>query len=76
MRLKRKEADLKQIVSQAQGAQTRLKYAKAELENLRKKDIIKCQAVGHENIILGVLLQSFEYQSLLFLQFFDFVLCC
>lgn len=53
MRLKRKEADLKQIVAQAQGAQTRLKYAKAELENLQKKNIIKCQTVGHEKSIIN-----------------------
>uniref|UniRef100_A0A3Q3T0Y9 Structural maintenance of chromosomes protein n=1 Tax=Mastacembelus armatus TaxID=205130 RepID=A0A3Q3T0Y9_9TELE len=44
MRLKRKEADLKQITVQAQGVQTRLKYSKTELENLRKKTILKCQA--------------------------------
>uniref|UniRef100_A0A3Q0SHJ8 Structural maintenance of chromosomes 1B n=1 Tax=Amphilophus citrinellus TaxID=61819 RepID=A0A3Q0SHJ8_AMPCI len=44
MRLKRKELDLKQIVAQAQGAQTRLKYSKRELENLWKKNIPKCQA--------------------------------
>uniref|UniRef100_A0A3Q4MUB8 Structural maintenance of chromosomes protein 1B-like n=1 Tax=Neolamprologus brichardi TaxID=32507 RepID=A0A3Q4MUB8_NEOBR len=44
MRLKRKELDLKQIVAQAQGAQTRLKYSKNDLENLRKKNIPKCQA--------------------------------
>ncbi|XP_008293032.1 structural maintenance of chromosomes protein 1B [Stegastes partitus] len=44
MRLKRKESDLKQIIAEAQGAQTRLKYSKAELENLRKKSIVKCQA--------------------------------
>ncbi|XP_060892004.1 structural maintenance of chromosomes protein 1B [Labrus mixtus] len=44
MRLKRKESDLKQITAQAQGVQTRLKYSKAELENLRKKNILKCQA--------------------------------
>uniref|UniRef100_A0A671TT93 Structural maintenance of chromosomes 1B n=1 Tax=Sparus aurata TaxID=8175 RepID=A0A671TT93_SPAAU len=43
MRLKRKESDLKQIIAQAQGAKTRLKYSKAELENLRKKNILKCQ---------------------------------
>uniref|UniRef100_A0A671TX45 Structural maintenance of chromosomes 1B n=1 Tax=Sparus aurata TaxID=8175 RepID=A0A671TX45_SPAAU len=45
MRLKRKESDLKQIIAQAQGAKTRLKYSKAELENLRKKNILKCQAI-------------------------------
>uniref|UniRef100_A0A3Q1EZ96 Structural maintenance of chromosomes protein n=1 Tax=Acanthochromis polyacanthus TaxID=80966 RepID=A0A3Q1EZ96_9TELE len=46
MRLKRKEADLKQIIVEAQGAQTRLKYSKAELENLRKKVIVKCQEIS------------------------------
>ena len=49
MRLKRKESDLKQIIAQAHGAKTRLKYSKAELENLRKKNILKCQAVGSQN---------------------------
>nr|XP_046251454.1 structural maintenance of chromosomes protein 1B [Scatophagus argus] len=44
MRLKRKESDLKQIVAQAEGARIRLKYSKAELENFRKKSILKCQA--------------------------------
>ncbi|XP_069018396.1 structural maintenance of chromosomes protein 1B [Embiotoca jacksoni] len=44
MRLKRKEADLKQIIAQAQGVQTRLKYSKVELENLQKRNIPKCQA--------------------------------
>ncbi|KAM7415108.1 hypothetical protein PAMA_019774 [Pampus argenteus] len=44
MRLKRKESDLKQIIAQAHGAQTRLKYSKTELDNLRKKNILKCQA--------------------------------
>lgn len=46
MRLKRKEADLNQIIAQAQGAETRLKYSKTELENLQKRNILKCQAVG------------------------------
>uniref|UniRef100_A0A7N8XW47 Structural maintenance of chromosomes protein n=1 Tax=Mastacembelus armatus TaxID=205130 RepID=A0A7N8XW47_9TELE len=46
MRLKRKEADLKQITVQAQGVQTRLKYSKTELENLRKKTILKCQEIS------------------------------
>lgn len=45
MKLKRKELDLKLIVAQAHGAQTRLKYSKTELENLRRKNILKCQAV-------------------------------
>ncbi|XP_058500406.1 structural maintenance of chromosomes protein 1B [Solea solea] len=44
MKLKRKDSDLKQVVAQAQGAQIRLKYSKNELENLRKKNIPKCQA--------------------------------
>uniref|UniRef100_A0A3P8QSD5 Structural maintenance of chromosomes protein n=1 Tax=Astatotilapia calliptera TaxID=8154 RepID=A0A3P8QSD5_ASTCA len=46
MRLKRKELDLKQIVAQAQGAQTRLKYSKNDLENLQKKNIPKCQDIS------------------------------
>lgn len=46
MRLKRKESDLKQIIAQAQGAKTRLKYAKLDLDNIRKKDLIQCQWVG------------------------------
>uniref|UniRef100_A0A3P8SNC3 Structural maintenance of chromosomes protein n=1 Tax=Amphiprion percula TaxID=161767 RepID=A0A3P8SNC3_AMPPE len=46
MRLKRKESDLRQIIVEAQGAQTRLKYSKAELENLRKKVIVKCQEIS------------------------------
>lgn len=46
MRLKRKESDLKQIIAQAQGAKTRLKYAKLDLDNIRKKDLIQCQGVG------------------------------
>ncbi|KAM3842538.1 structural maintenance of chromosomes protein 1B-like [Diretmus argenteus] len=44
MKLKRKESELKQIQIQAQGAQTRLKYSTAELDNLRKKNIHNCQA--------------------------------
>ncbi|XP_029010359.1 structural maintenance of chromosomes protein 1B isoform X2 [Betta splendens] len=44
MRLKRRETDLNQIIAQAQGAQIRLKYSKAELENIKKKNIPKCQA--------------------------------
>ncbi|KAM4573899.1 structural maintenance of chromosomes protein 1B [Odontesthes bonariensis] len=44
MRLKRKESDLKQTVAEAQGAQTRLKYSKTDLENLQKKTIPRCQA--------------------------------
>ncbi|XP_068579160.1 structural maintenance of chromosomes protein 1B isoform X2 [Cebidichthys violaceus] len=44
MKLKRKDSDLKQTAAQAQGTQTRLKYSKAELENMQKKNIPKCQA--------------------------------
>ncbi|KAL7402384.1 hypothetical protein ABVT39_014150 [Epinephelus coioides] len=44
LKLKRKDSELKQIIAQAQGAQTRLKYSKTELENFRKKIILKCQA--------------------------------
>uniref|UniRef100_A0A8C7YJY8 Structural maintenance of chromosomes 1B n=1 Tax=Oryzias sinensis TaxID=183150 RepID=A0A8C7YJY8_9TELE len=44
MRKKRKESELKQISAQAQGARTRFKYSKADLEHLEKKAIPKCQA--------------------------------
>ncbi|XP_034443413.1 structural maintenance of chromosomes protein 1B isoform X1 [Hippoglossus hippoglossus] len=44
MRLKRKESDLNQIIAQAHGAQTRLKYSKNELANIRKRNILHCQA--------------------------------
>ncbi|XP_017285706.1 structural maintenance of chromosomes protein 1B [Kryptolebias marmoratus] len=44
MKLKRKESDLKRIIAQSQGAQTRLKYSKTDLENLQKKIIPRCQA--------------------------------
>uniref|UniRef100_A0A673CCJ0 Structural maintenance of chromosomes 1B n=1 Tax=Sphaeramia orbicularis TaxID=375764 RepID=A0A673CCJ0_9TELE len=44
MKLRRKESDLKQVIAQAQGAQTRLKYSNAELDNIRKNKILRCQA--------------------------------
>lgn len=46
MKLRRKESELKQVITQAQGANTRLKYSRVELENLRKKSIVRCQTVG------------------------------
>lgn len=46
MKLRRKESELKQVITQAQGATARLKYSGAELENLRKKNIVRCQSVG------------------------------
>ncbi|XP_029697016.1 structural maintenance of chromosomes 1B isoform X2 [Takifugu rubripes] len=44
LRLRRKESDLKQIVAQAQGAKTRLKYAKADLDNITKKNLVHYRA--------------------------------
>uniref|UniRef100_A0A8C1SPS3 Structural maintenance of chromosomes 1B n=1 Tax=Cyprinus carpio TaxID=7962 RepID=A0A8C1SPS3_CYPCA len=44
MKLKRKEVDLKQIMAQSQGNQTRLKYSNSELDSIRKKSIPACQA--------------------------------
>lgn len=69
MRLKRKESDLKQIIAQAQGAKTRLKYSKAELENLQKKNI-KCQAVGPQNYFrCNIIIETFfESQHILDIQ--------
>uniref|UniRef100_A0A3B3VB07 Structural maintenance of chromosomes protein n=1 Tax=Poecilia latipinna TaxID=48699 RepID=A0A3B3VB07_9TELE len=43
-RLKRKEANLNQILAESQGAQTRMKYTRTDLEILRNKTIPKCQA--------------------------------
>ncbi|KAM4782962.1 structural maintenance of chromosomes protein 1B isoform 4-T4 [Cyanocitta cristata] len=37
MKIKRKEADLKQLRAQCQGAQTRLKYSQSELDVIKKK---------------------------------------
>uniref|UniRef100_A0A8C1JT91 Structural maintenance of chromosomes 1B n=1 Tax=Cyprinus carpio TaxID=7962 RepID=A0A8C1JT91_CYPCA len=45
MKLKRKEVDLKQIMAQSQGNQTRLKYSNSELDSIRKKSIPACQAL-------------------------------
>lgn len=51
MKLKRKESTLKYIVAQAQGAKTRLKYAKADLDTLQQKTMAKCQAVGLQDFV-------------------------
>ncbi|KAL0968626.1 hypothetical protein UPYG_G00269310 [Umbra pygmaea] len=44
VKLKRRESELKQIQSQAQGVTTRLKYSQTELDTLRKKSIPNCHA--------------------------------
>ncbi|XP_072519346.1 structural maintenance of chromosomes protein 1B [Salminus brasiliensis] len=44
MKLRRKEADLKQIRAQALGIQTRLKYTNSELEAICKRSIPACHA--------------------------------
>lgn len=46
MKLRRKESELNQVITQAQGANTRLKYSGVELENLRQKNIVRCEMVG------------------------------
>uniref|UniRef100_A0A4W5RZR6 Structural maintenance of chromosomes 1B n=1 Tax=Hucho hucho TaxID=62062 RepID=A0A4W5RZR6_9TELE len=46
VKLKRKEPELKQIQSQAQGVQTRLKYSHTELDTLRKKSIPNCHEMS------------------------------
>uniref|UniRef100_A0AAQ4RSR8 SMC hinge domain-containing protein n=1 Tax=Gasterosteus aculeatus aculeatus TaxID=481459 RepID=A0AAQ4RSR8_GASAC len=51
MKLKRKDSDLKQAVANAQSAQTRLKYTKAELENIQN-NIPKCQTVRSKMVKL------------------------
>ncbi|NXD15322.1 SMC1B protein, partial [Nothocercus nigrocapillus] len=42
MKIKRKEADLKQLQAQCQGTQTRLKYSQSELDLIRKKHLANC----------------------------------
>ncbi|XP_038164961.1 structural maintenance of chromosomes protein 1B [Cyprinodon tularosa] len=44
VRLRRKESSLKQILAEAQGAQSRLKYSTTDLEILRDKAIPDCRA--------------------------------
>ncbi|KAM9376219.1 structural maintenance of chromosomes protein 1B [Pholidichthys leucotaenia] len=44
MRQRRKESDLQNIIAQAKGVETRMKYSKIDLDTLRKKIIPKCQA--------------------------------
>uniref|UniRef100_A0A3Q4B2Z1 SMC hinge domain-containing protein n=1 Tax=Mola mola TaxID=94237 RepID=A0A3Q4B2Z1_MOLML len=50
IKLKRKESYLKQIMAEAQGVKIRLRYSKAELDNLQKKAITKSQAVTSQNL--------------------------
>uniref|UniRef100_A0AAR2LBG2 SMC hinge domain-containing protein n=1 Tax=Pygocentrus nattereri TaxID=42514 RepID=A0AAR2LBG2_PYGNA len=44
MKMRRKDAELKQVRAQVQGIQTRLKYTNSELETIRKKSIPACHA--------------------------------
>uniref|UniRef100_A0A3Q3WRR2 Structural maintenance of chromosomes protein n=1 Tax=Mola mola TaxID=94237 RepID=A0A3Q3WRR2_MOLML len=46
IKLKRKESYLKQIMAEAQGVKIRLRYSKAELDNLQKKAITKSQEIS------------------------------
>uniref|UniRef100_A0A8C9MI29 Structural maintenance of chromosomes 1B n=1 Tax=Serinus canaria TaxID=9135 RepID=A0A8C9MI29_SERCA len=62
MRIRRKEADLKQLRAQCQGTQTRLKYSQSELDLIKKKHLANlfmvedvvfqefCEEIGIENI--------------------------
>uniref|UniRef100_A0A7N6AXV2 Structural maintenance of chromosomes protein n=1 Tax=Anabas testudineus TaxID=64144 RepID=A0A7N6AXV2_ANATE len=61
--LKRKEADLNQIIAQAQGAETRLKYSKTELENLQKRNILKCQEISRMESELANLDSQIQMQQ-------------
>uniref|UniRef100_A0A8C7YJZ8 Structural maintenance of chromosomes protein n=1 Tax=Oryzias sinensis TaxID=183150 RepID=A0A8C7YJZ8_9TELE len=63
MRKKRKESELKQISAQAQGARTRFKYSKADLEHLEKKAIPKCQEISRLESELANLIYEFEMQK-------------
>lgn len=67
MKLRRKESQLNQVIAEAQGATTRLKYSGAELEVLRKKNIVRCQAVGGRTLRGGPPPRSRRSPSLLLL---------
>lgn len=45
MKIKRKEADLKQLYAQCHGTQTRLKYSQSELELIKKKHLANLYTV-------------------------------
>uniref|UniRef100_A0A9J7XZQ2 Structural maintenance of chromosomes 1B n=1 Tax=Cyprinus carpio carpio TaxID=630221 RepID=A0A9J7XZQ2_CYPCA len=63
MKLKRKEVDLKQIMAQSQGNQTRLKYSNSELDSIRKKSIPACQEISKLRSELSNLEAQIEIQT-------------
>uniref|UniRef100_A0A8C9ZY25 Structural maintenance of chromosomes protein 1B-like n=1 Tax=Sander lucioperca TaxID=283035 RepID=A0A8C9ZY25_SANLU len=63
MKLRRKDSDLKQIIAEAQGLQTRLKYSKTDLENLRKKAIPKYQDISRMESELANLDSQIQMQQ-------------
>uniref|UniRef100_A0A8B9KSZ5 Structural maintenance of chromosomes protein n=1 Tax=Astyanax mexicanus TaxID=7994 RepID=A0A8B9KSZ5_ASTMX len=64
MKLRRKEADLKQITAQVLGIQTCLKYTKSELEIIRKKNIpeISRQESELSNLESQIMMQTENVQ--------------
>uniref|UniRef100_A0AAR2KUD8 SMC hinge domain-containing protein n=1 Tax=Pygocentrus nattereri TaxID=42514 RepID=A0AAR2KUD8_PYGNA len=48
MKMRRKDAELKQVRAQVQGIQTRLKYTNSELETIRKKSIPEISRLASE----------------------------
>uniref|UniRef100_A0A8D2N7H1 Structural maintenance of chromosomes 1B n=1 Tax=Zonotrichia albicollis TaxID=44394 RepID=A0A8D2N7H1_ZONAL len=63
MRIRRKEADLKQLRAQCQGTQTRLKYSQSELDIIKKKHLANLFMLQNNIIIC--------YSSCLFLKVED-----
>uniref|UniRef100_A0A8C7LCF2 Structural maintenance of chromosomes protein n=1 Tax=Oncorhynchus kisutch TaxID=8019 RepID=A0A8C7LCF2_ONCKI len=63
VKLKRKEPELKQIQSQAQGVQTRLKYSHTELDTLRKKSIPNCHEMSRLEAELANVESQLEMQK-------------
>uniref|UniRef100_A0A674EXU4 Structural maintenance of chromosomes protein n=1 Tax=Salmo trutta TaxID=8032 RepID=A0A674EXU4_SALTR len=63
VKLKRKEPELKQIQSQAQGVQTRLKYSRTELDTLHKKSIPNCHEMSRLEAELANVESQLEMQK-------------
>uniref|UniRef100_A0A3B4BVL7 Structural maintenance of chromosomes protein n=1 Tax=Pygocentrus nattereri TaxID=42514 RepID=A0A3B4BVL7_PYGNA len=63
MKMRRKDAELKQVRAQVQGIQTRLKYTNSELETIRKKSIPACHEISRLASELSNLESHIEMQA-------------
>uniref|UniRef100_A0A8C5J1D7 Structural maintenance of chromosomes 1B n=1 Tax=Junco hyemalis TaxID=40217 RepID=A0A8C5J1D7_JUNHY len=68
MRIRRKEADLKQLRAQCQGTQTRLKYSQSELDIIKKKHLANLFMVQYEIFIIFMLNNCILQNSI--------IICC